>query len=235
MSCSLKSQDFQSWWVSHVRLLCWIHDPAGAKCGAIHAHSCMIWVWIFIPRRVRRKFLASSSPHTTFRGKFIIFRSRIIKNDESLYTFAVLISASDTPNLTMNGIFWNCLSPTESGNLRASFSRLPWGWHSPRQQPPFPCLITGELLPPRYYVFLPWSSRRPWTEVEGLARDERVRQGQWQWQGNSELWWAWSELWQRLFLQCFAKEQCGYQGGWQPRGSLASADVQDRRLRRWGL
>lgn len=111
--------------------------------------------------------------------KLIIFRSRIIvKNDESLHTFAVLISASDTPRLTMNGIFRDCLSSTESCNLRASFSRLPWVWHSLRQLPPSPCLITGELLPPRYYVFLPWSSHRPWTEVEGLARDERVRQGQ---------------------------------------------------------
>lgn len=171
-----------------------------------------------------------------FSRTLIISRSCIIfTNDGSLHTFAAFIRASETPMLTMSRIPRDCLSSTESGNLRASSSRLPWGWHSPKQQPPSPCLITGELLPPRYYVFLPWSSHRPWTEVEGIARDERVRQGQWQWQGNSGLWWAWSELWQRLFLQYSAKEQCGYQGGWQPRGSLTSADVQDRRWRRWGL
>lgn len=185
---------------------------------------------IFIPHRVRRKFLAPSSPRIFFQ------KSLSFPKVASFYEWWVITHLCSLNQrfgmLTMSRIFGDCLSSTGSGNLRASSSKLPWGWHSPRQQQPSPCLITGELLPPRYYVFLPWSSHRPWTEVEGLARDERVRQGQWQWQANSELWWAWSELWQRLFLQCFAKAQCGYQGGWQPRGSLTLMDVQDRRLRR---
>lgn len=117
----------------------------------------------------------------------------------------------------------------------ASFSKPLRGSHSPMQPPPSPCpTAAGSLLRP-YYGFLLWSSHRPGTEEEGLARGERARPGRWRWQASNEWLSAWSIRWGRWYSPYFVAEQYVCLGDWRRRESPRSKDALDRQWERWGL
>lgn len=94
--------------------------------------------------------------HMSFSAKADHFsRPYRYANHQPLRTLCRLDQRFEFAHTDDDWNFRECVSSMVSGNLRASSSRLPLGWHSPRQQPPSPCLITGEILLPLYCVFLP--------------------------------------------------------------------------------